>query len=358
MTEKKGKEKKEPKNYFVIFLKTLVVLLLVSFLASFIFSLYITLRDEIINPAEVPKIIQQPVLNNSLDDIGSSNLALFQLINESGGIPISIRTETNWTQFVISLLFGSLFILWIFGDYLRMTVKNYIMKSYFFVLKKKTGRNILFIKHTERGLFSGSMIDQQTLNRIQKALIKFKGKPFDLILHTPGGEIFAALFISRLFKEYPGQIRSVIPMYAMSGGTLLALSTQEIHMAQTACLGPVDPQLGNLFRYGSAKSYNRILKVKGNKAEDQTISFAMMGSQYTRTIRNHLMDIIEFPMSKSEKKKFVSFLTSGDTEHAFALTPKEMQKFGVPVKIIKDDILITKMMKYIISSGNEGVTYL
>jgi len=212
------------------------------------------------------------------------------------------------------------------------------------------------IKHTQEALFGGSMIDQKTLIDISKALTKFKGKDFDLILHTPGGAIFPALFISRIFKQYPGKIRTIIPMYAMSGGTLLTLSTDEVFMSPTACLGPVDPQLGSLFKFGSAKSWDRILKFKGKKADDSSISMAFTGKQYTKTINNYLKEITDFGMSDKDKNKFINFLTNGDVEHAFALTPYELKRFNFPVKRIGNKIQ-EKLIKLVGSASAEGVTY-
>jgi len=37
-----------------------------------------------------------------------------------------------------------------------------------------------------------------------------------------------------------------VPHYAMSGGTLIALTADEIVMDPNAVLGPVDPQIGNM----------------------------------------------------------------------------------------------------------------
>ncbi|MCK9369991.1 hypothetical protein M0R04_08815 [Candidatus Dojkabacteria bacterium] len=313
-------------------------------------------KAQIPSPNIIAPQVQQQISNiNSSSDLG----LLIRMINESGGIPIKVTSsvQTNWSQFTISLLFGSIFFLWMFGNSLVTITKTILMKSYFRFLRGKTKRHVLFIKHTEQGLFSGSMIDQQTLNKIQKALIKFKGKPFDLILHTPGGEIFAAMFISRLLKEYPNKIRAWIPSYAMSGGTLLALSTDEVYMSPTACLGPVDPQLGSLFSYGSAAAWDRIVKFKGKKADDQSISFAMMGEQYTKSIRTHLMNTIHLNMNVKDKEKFINFITSGKVEHGFALTVGDLQRLHVPVKIMKDKGVLIKFMKFITSKGNEGVTY-
>src|SRR5690554_2156257 len=43
--------------------------------------------------------------------------------------------------------------------------------------------------------------------------------PIDLILHTPGGLVLAALQIARAIKKHPGKVTVYVPHYAMSGGT-------------------------------------------------------------------------------------------------------------------------------------------
>ena len=280
-------------------------------------------------------------------------------LNNTGGIPLKITTtsSTNWTQFLTTIIFSSFFLLFFFGQMISDKIDNTSIKVFLKSMKKKTGRPAIFIKHTSQGLFSASMIDQGTINKVSQALNEFKGKDFDLILHTPGGEVFSALFISRMFKNYPGHIRTIIPVYAMSGGTLLALSTDEIYMAQSACLGPVDPQLGSLFKQGSAKSWNNIVKFKGKKAEDSSISMAMTGSQYTRSIREHLYNTIDFGLSNEKKKELSHYLTSGDVEHAYALTHDQLHKWGIPVKMMQNTKLIEKMIKIIAMTSGEGVTY-
>jgi hypothetical protein len=285
---------------------------------------------------------------------------LITYINQSGGIPLTLttRVETNWAQFVISLFFGSIFLIWILGGSLISMVSDFGFKLYFRSLKRTTGRPILFIKHTQSGLFDQSMINQKTLSRISEALTKFKGKDFDLIIHTPGGEVFSALYIARLFKNYPGKIRTIVPLYAMSGGTMLSLATDEIWMLPNACLGPVDPQIGSLFQYGSVRSWENIVKFKGKKAEDSTLNFAFMGGQYSKSIKAFLIDMIKFPMKMGDKKDLVKFITSGDVEHAFPLTPSELKAFGVPVNIIDDEKYAKKLIRFVARSGAEGVTYI
>src|SRR5712664_4961480 len=71
-------------------------------------------------------------------------------------------------------------------------------------------------------------------------------QPLDLILHTPGGLVLAAEQIAKALVEHKGKVTVFVPHYAMSGGTLIALTADEVVMDPNAVLGPVDPQVGGL----------------------------------------------------------------------------------------------------------------
>jgi len=68
--------------------------------------------------------------------------------------------------------------------------------------------------------------------------------PIDLILHTPGGLVLAALQIARALSDHKAKVTVFVPHYAMSGGTLISLAADEIVMCRHSVLGPVDPQIG------------------------------------------------------------------------------------------------------------------
>ena len=221
---------------------------------------------------------------------------LLSFLNQSSGIPLTITqtTTTNPMQFYLTIAISSIFTFYLLFQMLGTQIVGFFSKIVLKIFMRKSDiKNTIVIKHTFRDLFSTSMITQSTLEKIQKALIKFKGKPFNLILYTPGGEIFSATYISRMFSQYSGKIRSIIPTFAMSGGTLLALSTDEICMNDYSSLGAVDPQLGTMFKFGSARAWKEILKIKGKKAEDSSISMNMMGQQYTKSMKNQLTDLLK-----------------------------------------------------------------
>ena len=63
-------------------------------------------------------------------------------------------------------------------------------------------------------------------------------QPIDLVLHTPGGLVLAAEQIALALLERAGKVTVFVPHYAMSGGTLLALTADEIVMDPHAVLDP------------------------------------------------------------------------------------------------------------------------
>ena len=85
---------------------------------------------------------------------------------------------------------------------------------------------------------------------------------FDLLLHTGGGDIDAAEKLISLVRNRvgPGILRVIVPDFAKSAGTLMALGADYIVMSETSELGPIDPQIvladgnGNRIRH-SVQSY-------------------------------------------------------------------------------------------------------
>jgi hypothetical protein len=67
----------------------------------------------------------------------------------------------------------------------------------------------------------------------------------DLLLHTPGGDIDAAEKLINMVRARVGlgRLRVVVPDFAKSAGTLMALGADTIVMSETSELGPIDPQI-------------------------------------------------------------------------------------------------------------------
>ena len=72
-----------------------------------------------------------------------------------------------------------------------------------------------------------------------------EGSKIDLILHTGGGDVDAAEKLIKLVQDKIGEsgdIRAIVPDYAKSAGTLMALGAKSILMSRPSELGAIDPQ--------------------------------------------------------------------------------------------------------------------
>jgi ClpP class serine protease len=70
-----------------------------------------------------------------------------------------------------------------------------------------------------------------------------KTKQIDLMIHTLGGYVDAVEKFNGVLQFSSADYRVIIPSFAKSGGTLIALSGRKILMGVNSDLGPIDPQI-------------------------------------------------------------------------------------------------------------------
>ena len=111
-------------------------------------------------------------------------------------------------------------------------------------------------------LDSHSSIGPRELARIRCKLEDGISQPrenvqVDLWLESPGGDAHTAYKLALMLRKVASHIRVVVPDYAKSAATLLALAADELFLAPGAELGPLDAQVheeGSLFGGISALS--------------------------------------------------------------------------------------------------------
>lgn len=66
----------------------------------------------------------------------------------------------------------------------------------------------------------------------------------DLLLHTPGGDVDTAEKLLSMVRDTvkTARLRVIVPDFAKSAGTLIAIGADSIVMSDTSELGPMDPQ--------------------------------------------------------------------------------------------------------------------
>lgn len=151
--------------------------------------------------------------------------------------------------------------------------------------------------------------------------------PIDLIVHTPGGLALAATQIANALVRHRGPVRVIVPHYAMSGGTLLALAADEIVMDPNAVLGPVDPQVGQM----PAASILKVLQTKETKdIEDQTLILADIAQKAINQMKDYLLWLqLQNGVEKSKAERIAEELASGKYTHDFPLTVEHLKALGL-----------------------------
>src|ERR1700732_1137319 len=101
--------------------------------------------------------------------------------------------------------------------------------------RERHSRVILLVHREETMSFLGfpifRYIDINDAEEVIRAIrMTDDDTPIDLVLHTPGGLVLASLQIARAIQARKGRVTVLVPHYAMSGGTLIALAADEIVM--------------------------------------------------------------------------------------------------------------------------------
>jgi len=157
--------------------------------------------------------------------------------------------------------------------------------------------------------------------------------PIMLILHTPGGLVLAASQIARALKAHPARKVVVVPHYAMSGGTLIALAADEIIMDPNASLGPLDPQLGGPNgMYLPAPSVLRAVELKGrDKVDDQTLILADVAEKAIRQTKELVVELIKDKVGEEKAKQTADRLVGGYYTHDYPITVDQLREMGLKV---------------------------
>jgi ClpP class serine protease len=183
--------------------------------------------------------------------------------------------------------------------------------------------------------------------------------PLDIILHTPGGIVLAALQIARAVHDHKAKVTVFVPHHAMSGGTLISLAANEIVMAKHAVLGPVDPQLGQL----PAASLIKVVEQKPiAKVDDETLIQADVGRKAIAQVKQATRELLGRQLSEDQADTLAEKLSTGTWTHDYPITASAAKEFGLRVSTEMPTEIFELMTLYPqptrMQSGAGGVEYL
>jgi ClpP class serine protease len=151
--------------------------------------------------------------------------------------------------------------------------------------------------------------------------------PIDLVLHTPGGLVLASEQIAEALKKHPAPVRVLVPHYAMSGGTLIALAADEVILDPNAVLGPVDPQIGE---YPAASILRAVQQPNPNR-DDRTLILADIAEKALRQVKATVLGLIGDRMSPEQAERVAETLTQGHWTHDYPIDADQARGLGLKV---------------------------
>jgi ClpP class serine protease len=152
--------------------------------------------------------------------------------------------------------------------------------------------------------------------------------PIDIVLHTPGGLVLAALQIARAVHKHKGKVTAIVPHYAMSGGTLIALAADEIVMSEDAVIGPVDPQLG---QYPAASILKAVARKPVERVRDETLILADQSEKAISQVRESVRELLS-DKAQDKAEELARLLSEGTWTHDHPITFETAKGFGLPVR--------------------------
>jgi ClpP class serine protease len=201
-------------------------------------------------------------------------------------------------------------------------------------LEKARGSRVITLIHRQEAIaFLGvpirRFIDVEDSEQVLRAIrLTPDSTPIDLVCHTPGGLVLASEQIARGLHRHPAKVTVIVPHYAMSGGTMLALAADEILMDDNAVLGPVDPQLGGW----PAASIVAVTEAKRPAdIDDETLIKADLARKAIVQVREFITSVLADDFPEARARELADTLSSGRWTHDYPLTPEALRGLGLPV---------------------------
>jgi ClpP class serine protease len=182
--------------------------------------------------------------------------------------------------------------------------------------------------------------------------------PLDLVLHTPGGLVLAALQIAKAVREHKAKVTVFVPHYAMSGGTLIALAADEIVMCDHSVLGPIDPQLGD----SPAASLIKVVEEKPiAKIDDHTLIMADVGRKAITQVKQAASELLTRRLPEEQATALAEKLATGIWTHDYPIWASTAKSLGLSISTNMPDDVLQLLKLYpqpVRMQGGGGMQYL
>lgn len=205
--------------------------------------------------------------------------------------------------------------------------------------------------------------DGVTAKNFQKELSEIKAAQIDLHINSPGGDVFDGIAIYNLLKQHPANVTTYIDGLAASIASLIALSGNEIFMAENALMmihNPYGMAIGgasdmrkmadrlDVVRDSIAKTY--ISKTSKEEAEINALMDTETWMDADMAIDLGFADEITEKIDMAACAKFIPIMAKAGFKHVPTFAAKDAEK------ALRDAGFSRKQAKLILAKGlSEGL---
>lgn len=187
-----------------------------------------------------------------------------------------------------------------------------------------------------------------------------------LLLHTRGGDTMAAWSIINLLKQFCDDYEVIVPLRALSAGTLMCLGARSVVMTKQAMLGPIDPSVNNPLNPAHPQNKNVMLPVSVellqgyfelaetelgiSDQEHKTAIYlklvdrlhplvlgqAFRARSQIQTLARKLLN--DGRIEETKVEKIVSFLCADSGSHDYPIHRREASIYGLPIEKPSQDL--------------------
>lgn len=170
---------------------------------------------------------------------------------------------------------------------------------------------------------------------ISEIIDSISGDACDLMIQTPGGSVDACEKIVSVLRKKFSDYRVIVPSWAKSAGTVIALSSSKIVLGINSELGPIDPHM----------------KINGNSIPAQILAtdpalphhVRVMADLSAKRMRQMAFDILERGMMHGKDKAEIDAVldkisdSTGYMSHGAVIDYHEATALGLEVDYLQPD---------------------
>ena len=236
-------------------------------------------------------------------------------------------------------------------------------------LEKYRGHPVIAYVTSSRQNAGGSIASDAVRPFVkQLEMLKETPKEIDLLVNSNGGDGLASWRLITLLREYlgkDGKITCLVPFYAFSAATHMAVGCDEIFLHPWAALGPVDPQMivnnkdgTQQFAYEDVSAYTNFLKEETgiteqkekvellsslvNQITPSAIGAAKRASMQSITMAEKLLKLHMTGTEAQTAEAIAQKLSKSYYSHGHAVTKTEAKQLGL--KLSKEDPVIERII--------------